>query len=96
VAPISHCLWTNHFNSDRGVLGRTIVLHEEPFTVVGVMPPGFAFETDSDVANGQDGLACSSGQERGTREPARHPAEASGHGTPLRQYICIDTSAGAD
>jgi putative ABC transport system permease protein len=33
--------WQSHFGSDPGVVGRVILLDDEPFTVVGVMPPGF-------------------------------------------------------
>ncbi len=42
-AIISHALWTASFGSDMSVLGRTISLDAKSFTIVGVMPAGFAF-----------------------------------------------------
>ena len=43
VAIISHALWLSSFNGDRGVLGRTLSLDDTSFTIIGVMPAGFAF-----------------------------------------------------
>jgi predicted permease len=34
-------LWRNQFQSDPGILGKTITLNGFPYTVVGVMPPSF-------------------------------------------------------
>jgi len=42
---ISHELWTTHFGSEAGVLGRTVRLDGTPHTVIGVMPPTFHFPT---------------------------------------------------
>jgi predicted permease len=44
---IAHELWAGHFNRDPSIIGKTFVLSDEPFTVIGVMPPGFDFETGS-------------------------------------------------
>ena len=38
VAVISHAFWVDHFGGDPGVLGRTLSLDGEPYTVIGVMP----------------------------------------------------------
>jgi predicted permease len=46
---ISHDLWATYFNSDPSVLGKAYTLSDESFTVIGVMPPGFAFESRSQV-----------------------------------------------
>ena len=43
VAVISHTLWKNRFNSDAGVLGRTVMLGSTGVTIIGVMPEGFGF-----------------------------------------------------
>ncbi len=43
VVVLSHELWHDRFASDPGVVGRSLVLDREPFTVVGVMPEGFAY-----------------------------------------------------
>jgi predicted permease len=43
VVIISDALWRRRFGGDPTVIGRAIRLDGEPWTVVGVMPPGFAF-----------------------------------------------------
>jgi putative ABC transport system permease protein len=43
VAVISHALWQSQFGSDRGVLGKELVLNARPYRIIGVMPAGFAF-----------------------------------------------------
>lgn len=45
VAVISHDLWITRFGADPAVIGRAVKFSEKLFTVVGVMPPGFEFET---------------------------------------------------
>ena len=41
VVVISDGLWTTRFGADPAIVGRSIVLNDVPFTVIGVMPPGF-------------------------------------------------------
>src|SRR5262249_22248938 len=43
VALISHGLWTSQFASDQSIVGRTIHLSGDLYTVIGVMPPTFRF-----------------------------------------------------
>ena len=43
VIVISHGLWQRVFGQDPSVVGRAVTLSGVPVTVVGVMPPGFAF-----------------------------------------------------
>ncbi|MGE5326288.1 MAG: ADOP family duplicated permease, partial [Deltaproteobacteria bacterium] len=38
---LSHAYWRNHFQSDPGVVGRTVLLDKHPFTIIGVAQPGF-------------------------------------------------------
>src|SRR5262249_27737115 len=38
VVVLSHRIWSSHFGSDTGVLGRTIRLDDGPYTVIGIMP----------------------------------------------------------
>ena len=33
--------WHSHFQADRSVVGRTILLNKHPYTILGVVPPGF-------------------------------------------------------
>jgi putative ABC transport system permease protein len=49
VAVISDRLWRRVFNADPSVLGRSITLHDQNFTVIGVMPPQVTSPQDSDV-----------------------------------------------
>jgi putative ABC transport system permease protein len=49
LAVISDRLWRERFNSDRGIIGRPIVLNGSPYIVAGVMPAGFHFPDDVDV-----------------------------------------------
>src|SRR5262249_12345511 len=43
VLILSHQLWQRRFAGDPGVIGRTIRVGSDPFTVIGVMPPRFQF-----------------------------------------------------
>ena len=49
VLVMSHSLWKNHFASDPGILGKTIVLSGAPWTVIGVMPADFSFIRNHDL-----------------------------------------------
>jgi predicted permease len=41
VTVISYPLWERRFNRDAGIVGKTIYLNGQPFTVIGVMPESF-------------------------------------------------------
>ncbi len=47
VVILSYPLWRGVFHGDPNVVGRTISLNNEPFTVIGVMPEGFQFPPTS-------------------------------------------------
>ena len=49
VAVISDRLWRRRYGGDPAILGRQLALNGTPYTVVGVMPPGFAFPDGVDV-----------------------------------------------
>ena len=40
VVVLSNRLWSGHFGADREIIGKEIRMNGEPYTVVGVMPPG--------------------------------------------------------
>src|SRR5918992_450073 len=44
VLVISHGLWQRRFGGDKAVLGQQVALDDEPFTIIGVMPPQFRFD----------------------------------------------------
>jgi len=44
VVILSHVLWVNQFGADPSIVDRTILLDNEPHTVVGVLPAGSAFD----------------------------------------------------
>jgi putative ABC transport system permease protein len=44
VLVISHGLWQRRFGGEKSVLGQKVSLDDEPFTIIGVMPPQFRFE----------------------------------------------------
>src|SRR5215472_11329182 len=48
VVVLSHALWQSRFGGDSSIVGKSILLQNKPFTVVGVMPPKFAFPFDAD------------------------------------------------
>jgi predicted permease len=45
VVLLSHKLWQSRFNSDPGIIDQSININTTPYTVIGVMPPGFEFPT---------------------------------------------------
>jgi predicted permease len=38
---LGYSYWHNHFQDDRGVVGRVVRLNSHPFTIIGVAPPDF-------------------------------------------------------
>jgi predicted permease len=45
VVVMSHHTWRGTYGGDPGVVGTTLVIEGHPFTVAGIMPPGFFGET---------------------------------------------------
>jgi predicted permease len=41
VAVISYTLWKNHFGGDSAIVGQTIAVARQRYTIIGVTPPGF-------------------------------------------------------
>jgi len=42
VVILSYGLWQRHYGGDTGILGKTILLNEKPYTVIGILPRGFS------------------------------------------------------
>ena len=49
VVILSHRVWSNHFNSNRDLVGKDIRMNGEPYTVVGILPPGMHDRFNSQV-----------------------------------------------
>ena len=45
---LSDAAWRTIFGTDRNVVGKTVHINDQPYTVVGVMPRGFFFPSRSD------------------------------------------------
>ena len=49
VTVLSHTFWQNHFGGDPEILDRELILDDEVYEVVGVMPPEFRFGRNTDL-----------------------------------------------
>lgn len=49
VVLLGHGLWSRRFGADPGLVGRSITLNDESYTVVGIMPPGLQFPYGSEI-----------------------------------------------
>jgi predicted permease len=46
VVMLSYAYWMRHTGGDRKAIGTTLELNDQPFTIVGVLPPGFDYPHD--------------------------------------------------
>ena len=46
---LGHFLWETQFGGDEEILGRSLKLNDELYTVIGVLPPGFDFPAGSEL-----------------------------------------------
>jgi putative ABC transport system permease protein len=49
VVVLSYGLWQERFSSDRNIVGKHITLNDRQYEVIGVMPAGFHFPSDSQL-----------------------------------------------
>lgn len=49
VVILGYSIWKNRYGADRNVLGRLLRINGEPATIIGVMPEGMKFPTNSDL-----------------------------------------------
>jgi len=49
VAVVSHALWQRRFGSDPSLVGKPITLDGNPYTVIGIAPPGFKYPDKTEV-----------------------------------------------
>ena len=81
VAVVSHGLWQRRFGGDPQILGHVLTLDNQPFTVVGIMPPGFDFPNRAElwIPLGTDpqSLNCWCFPTMGRLAPGRTPEDAA-------------------
>ncbi|HEV2488746.1 MAG TPA: ABC transporter permease [Candidatus Acidoferrales bacterium] len=49
VVMLSYGFWQSHFGGARDVLGKIVMLNDKPYTVSGILPPGFQIIVPVDV-----------------------------------------------
>jgi predicted permease len=49
VVVLSHGLWKRRFGGNVSIIGKSVTLNGEPYTVVGVMPAGFRFPAAAEL-----------------------------------------------
>ena len=49
VVVLSYGLWQRRFGSDRAIVGKSLSLGNEPYTIVGVVGKDFVFEPEADI-----------------------------------------------
>jgi len=49
VVVLSYALWQRRFGGQNSVLNQTLTLNARPYTVIGVMPPEYAFPTRAEM-----------------------------------------------
>jgi len=49
VEILGYSLWKNRYGGDPNILGKTLRLNEQPFTVIGIMPEGVKFPYNDEL-----------------------------------------------
>jgi putative ABC transport system permease protein len=49
VVILSHALWQRRFRGDPGIIGKTVALDRENYTIVGIMPPDFQLPENCEI-----------------------------------------------
>ena len=64
VVMLGYSIWKNRYNSDPGVLGRTLKINEVSYSIIGVMPEGMRFPTNADMWRPLQPVAAAERQNR--------------------------------
>ncbi|MGQ0733801.1 MAG: ADOP family duplicated permease [Acidobacteriota bacterium] len=87
VVVLSHPFWQRRFGGDQRVVGRSLTLNGASFTIVGVMPPRFAFP-DGDPVDLYTPLVFASNELEGRRS---HTLAVIGR---LKDGVTVDAAHG--
>jgi putative ABC transport system permease protein len=68
VAIISDSLWKRRFGGDQSVLDQSLLLNDQPYQIIGVLPPDFRYLENADVL-----VPIEAAKERSLRERSWHP-----------------------
>ena len=83
---LSHDFWQKHFGGEKNVLGRTVELDRQPFTVIGALPAHFQFPIQTESIEFYVTIAgdasTSDGSKPVTEERGNHSLEAIGRLKP--------------
>ncbi len=83
AAILGHELWRSRFNADPQVIGRSISINSQSYTIVGVMPQGFTFPLSADPVELWMGAAIDSeGGAALTAQRGNHAIEVIGRLKP--------------
>jgi len=63
-ALISYRLWQQRFSGDPNIVGRTVQTSINTFSIVGVMPPGFAFPEQTDLWTPMESFYAQTGRQK--------------------------------
>jgi putative ABC transport system permease protein len=66
VVILSHQLWQRRFGADATIIGQTLRLDEQSYTIIGVMPPGFDFPDKETELWAPLSFAASAANDRGS------------------------------
>jgi putative ABC transport system permease protein len=84
VVVLSDALWRRRFGGAADVIGRSITLDDQPFTIVGVMPPRFRILAHADLFAPMGPWAATLPDDRGWH-PGLWPIARLKPGVPLAQ-----------
>src|SRR5262245_47078113 len=68
VAIISDSLWKRRFGADQSAVGQNLILNDQPYQIVGVLPPDFRYLYKTD-----DLVPIEAAKERSLKERSWHP-----------------------
>jgi putative ABC transport system permease protein len=87
---ISDGLWKSQFGSDPHIIGRKVRVDEDPYTVIGVMPPDFRHPSFTDVGDIEMWTAAGFTGDPWPSPPQRNASRLPGALGRLKQGITLE------